>query len=68
MCKYQIPLKIEITIEGKKDFFYLTPKYCWVNKKTGLEIIERGLAACHVILLRPAKKNKYYKNFFAKKI
>ena len=52
VCNYQIPLKIEITIEGKKDFFYLTPKYCWVDKKTGLEIIERGIAPCQVILLR----------------
>lgn len=55
VCKYKIPLKIEITIEGKKDFFYLTPKYFWTDKTTGLKIIARGLAPCQVLLLN--KKN-----------
>ena len=49
--KFNISLKIKITVEGEKEFFYLTPKYCWTNKQMKEEIIERGIAPCQVILL-----------------
>lgn len=59
-----IPLGIKIDIGEKKEFFYLTPKYCWVNEQMESKIIERGIAPCQAIVFQ----SKYYAIFINKRV